>query len=650
MNLRLAQAQLRRLSMGPKRLIPTTFSAGNYMKLQSSILLVFLALLFIAAMVWAKSVDPFVRKWFKVRTGSHGKVDCVAVLPKPVRPCPVVFYLHSSGGTLIADGKELRRLAELGMAVVSLDFDQTNYATFEDQFSALLDYMHRQPWALMQKAESANPQKNGEKFPDNPQLRMAWVGDGLGAQNELRFLLKHTQIQPDLVVMLGGGMVPELGQWNRKGNIEHKETKHLTADVTNDVSARRTENLKSVICHPQLDVLLVHGEDDEVFPVGDCKQVAAALSNYVAGTDVKELTSGPSNREGDGGEPKQNQRLLRLAPAEVNVKIIPGLGHTFEPNRALVFRLVGECIKRHLTPERPLPEFPYPPRYPFLICAMPAFLWAWWGVATRKRKDPKEKEQAGREPPNTPKEMPEAGSRFPGVVSIFRNLTWPKVGLGAVALVLATWAMTETAIRLVTPRLPISQRTLRIARNKLVIPKWHDDFETLAGGPPSAVQPIWKGQKLGTLLTHVALAHYCVYELINWKLPPQIYQDYVLSPVIEGGEMELNWRRPLWEFFYPRIRQKNTIEAAAEIVARTLRERVTICPDIDRPYGVETIWKEQITNEKGFERIYVATLRSVGIPARLDSAHKAEFWDDNNWRPAPRPILGSWSELFESRN
>jgi len=118
-------------------------------------------------------------------------------------------------------------------------------------------------------------------------------------------------------------------------------------------------------------------------------------------------------------------------------------------------------------------------------------------------------------------------------------------------------------------------------------------------------------------------------------------KNFVLSPLIPGSETELNWRRPLWEFYYPRIRKENTTEAAATIIARTLRERVSIWPGYDKPQGIETIWRDQITDERGFELIYVAVLRAVGVPGRLSTDHKTEFWDGAQWRPAPRPLIES---------
>jgi hypothetical protein len=55
--------------------------------------------------------------------------------------------------------------------------------------------------------------------------------------------------------------------------------------------------------------------------------------------------------------------------------------------------------------------------------------------------------------------------------------------------------------------------------------------------------------------------------------------------------------------------------------------------------GVETIWTEQMTDEVGFERIYVAALRSVGIAARLNEQKQAELWTGKKWQTAPKPLI-----------
>ena len=107
-----------------------------------------------------------------------------------------------------------------------------------------------------------------------------------------------------------------------------------------------------------------------------------------------------------------------------------------------------------------------------------------------------------------------------------------------------------------------------------------------------------------------------------------------LMPALDG---DMNWRRPLWESFYPRIRKESSLEAAAEIVVRHLRERVSIQASGKSPDSIDTIWQRQITNENGFEVIYIAALRSAGIPARKSTSGQAEFWNGAHWKTAPRP-------------
>lgn len=211
-----------------------------------------------------------------------------------------------------------------------------------------------------------------------------------------------------------------------------------------------------------------------------------------------------------------------------------------------------------------------------------------------------------------------------------------EIRLRWVAAILTVGALTETALHVVPPHFAVSEGTLSIARKILVAPKQKADFEALAG------RPIWSGQKLKTLLEHVELAGYNR-ELINWQLDDAVYRDFVLSPVITGevGE-QLNWRRPLWEEFYPRIRHESSPEDAAKIVVRHLRERVVLASTPILPHNVSAIWLKQITDEVGFQIIYLATLRSVGVPARLNAGGRAEFYDGTRWVAAPSPSVESF--------
>jgi len=202
-----------------------------------------------------------------------------------------------------------------------------------------------------------------------------------------------------------------------------------------------------------------------------------------------------------------------------------------------------------------------------------------------------------------------------------------QIGLRWLTGILAALAIAQTVLHLGTPRLAVSERSLSIARQFPVPPKAKKDFEFLAR------QPIWSGKKLATLLEHVELANYNR-ELVNWKLADDVYHRFVLSPPIAAAlDGDMNWRRPLWESFYPRIPKESSLEAAAEIVVRHLRERVRIVETPGSPETIAEIWRRGSASERGFEVISVAVLRSAGIPARLAERGRAEFWNGAEWQP-----------------
>jgi hypothetical protein len=214
------------------------------------------------------------------------------------------------------------------------------------------------------------------------------------------------------------------------------------------------------------------------------------------------------------------------------------------------------------------------------------------------------------------------------VAVLLKQRTW-EIRLRWLAGILAVLAVAQTAVYLGTPFLPVSDRTLAVAQKCLIQRNEIEDFEFLS------TNAIWRGQKLKVLLEHVRLANYNR-QLINWKLDEKMYQDFVLSPVISGDANEqFNWRRPLWEEFYLRIRHESSLEDVAKIILKHLRETVTITAFPNLPREVPEIWRQQTTDEIGFEIVYVAALRSVGVPARLNSKSCAEFWDGKQWQAAP---------------
>jgi acetyl esterase/lipase len=552
-------------------------------------------LLFFGALFWAKAQDPFSRKWFTLNVSSSGplsttlstqqyqspspqpsppgeggesirRVKCVVVLPKPIRSCPVVVYAHGSGGSLMNDGNALRQMAELGLATVGLEYDQTNEGAFPGQFEAVLDYLGHQKWA------NTNA--------------IAWVGFSLGANRMLDFAVQHPDRQPQLMVQLSGAgtltpfLLAKLDDGRAKGRLS-PALSPSEAEREKNRAGDSEQSLTNLHC----PVLLVHGEQDLTFPLADTKTQASVLQS--------------------NGLP-------------VELKIVPGAPHGMEPDTGLVFRSIGEYCLTHLTGKDALQSYHSIAQFEaeapaFWLFCLPAAAWLVFGIVRRRKMHPRAKLKL------TPGE---------------KALRW-------VAGILAVWALVVTAIHLVPPHLLVNDQTLSIARKHLIEPKQSNDFEFLAA------QPIWHGQKLKTLLDHVELAGYNR-ELINWQLDGKIYRDFVLSPVVEPSTVNrqssnaMNWRRPLWEEFYPRIRHESSPDDAARIVVRHLRERVTIADIPDPPHDIPTIWLRQITDEAGFEVIYAAALRSVGVPARLDANGRAEYWNGAKWTAAPSPAVAKW--------
>lgn len=253
----------------------------------------FVVVAFAVALVWARHRDPFQRTDFTLRAG-HGKTRGVAVLPKPPGRFPVVVYLYGAGGSVATCGKVLRQFAELGCAAVAIEYNQTNQAHFDEQLLTLHQYLHGRPWA----------QSNA----------IAWVGFSLGAQRSFSFLLRYPEIQPQLYVRIGGGLVEELQALatdapEKEAPEPQAGGQDLNSNVANSLQARNRP-LAALRCR----VLLVHGQNDGVFSAADCEQLRAML-------------------------------VANCVRAET--QILPGQPHDFGGEFAVVIRAVAEyCVAK----------------------------------------------------------------------------------------------------------------------------------------------------------------------------------------------------------------------------------------------------------------------------------------------------------------
>jgi predicted esterase len=537
-------------------------------------------LLFLGAILWAVGRDPFERIWFRLQDPRGSKAECIAILPKmAARPSPVVCYLHGSGESLSGSGKELRQIAEMGLAAVGMEYCQTDKAVFEAQFAALLDDLRRQPWADVD--------------------RVNWVGYGLGAQWLLSFALRHPGSQPKLLIGVAGGRVPELDERPARSGVDTPGT-----SSAQDPTALKPQASRAGGGPPRMSVLLVHPEQEGEGPLPEAQEVEARLGTNGAPVAIKILRGGACDPGG-----------CRLA----------------------ILRATGEYCLTHSGGADALENyrsiFWWQARAsPLWVYEMPAFVWTLLWCCRRRCATAGRVcllPRAAAEPACPENKKQEGTTQEPALLRGQCLLRW-------VAAILALAALVQTALHLVPPRLAASGLSLEIARRYLVQPKEKDNLDFLAS------DPVWRDRKLSVLLDHVELASYNR-ALVAWRLDERIYRCFVLSPLIDPAfDGTLEWRRPLWESFYPRIRKEPTPEAAAEIAAQYLRERVTIAKGGAFPATIKQIWERQITDERGFEAIYVATLRSVGVPARLDARGRAEFWSGSSWRTAPRPPVESW--------
>jgi len=268
-----------------------------------------------------------------------------------------------------------------------------------------------------------------------------------------------------------------------------------------------------------------------------------------------------------------------------------------------------------------------------------------------------------------------------------RVLRWVAGGLAAVAVA-------DSAVHLVPPHLAVGERSLALARGFLVQPKERMDFEWLAAKPiwsgvrlrvlldhvelagynrelvnwqveeemyrEFVLEPVIVGEsgkrESGKAETggggegqqavetpggdEASGSHRAEATVLMGDrgtggagyLPALAVSADVAAPGDGRTPMALDWRRPLWEEFYPRIRHESSPGEAAVIVLRHLHERMSVAALAEAPRSVPEIWRRQVTDAAGFEIIAVAALRSVGVPARLNDAGQAEFWDGLNFK------------------
>jgi hypothetical protein len=550
-------------------------------------------LVFVVALFWAGQKDPFRRLWFSVETRGGVTTRCLAIVPKTSpTPLPVVLYLGDSADWTLQVGSELRKIAEMGLATVGAEVGLTNGLDCDAQLQAVTEYLRHRAWA--------------------DENRIGYVGFGLGAEQLLGFVLRHPEEAPTTLVLRPGGspgryatarQAPERGP-----SLSRAERVFGGAFAT---KPRQATLMKALTNSKIKSVLLIETVEDGRAAPSVSGGLAAAFRAARIPLAV-ERADVPASHELDA------EMVVLRAVAEHCLACCQGaaaLAH---------FQSIRTWQARTSWPAKAA-----------LLALLPACVWALRKGLLR----PPSIASGG--PRRNMSLGPNAGTEHPGKAAsrsaetLPRSATMPWLAAAAVVLCFGAVAV-PPAIRL----LKVTPMTLALARRDMIATEQVSDFDYLAS------RPCWAGKRLGTLLDHLELAHYNR-RLVNWQVEESVYRDFVLSPEIDAAsDGEPTWRWELWRQFYPRIRKEQTPEAAANLLVCLLRATVTIVPTQMARAGASELSRTQVADWAGFQTLYVAAMRSVGIGARLDTAHGAELWAGSQWKPAPKPPVGTWLDAF----
>lgn len=123
------------------------------------------------------------------------------------------------------------------------------------------------------------------------------------------------------------------------------------------------------------------------------------------------------------------------------------------------------------------------------------------------------------------------------------------------------------------------------------------------------------------------------------RVDPNRYSEMILNPEISPRHrIEMNFRRTLWEVFRPRVRTITDTSAAARYVQNVLRSHITVSERAPAGQTMAVAWLNGAATPALYEIIYVASLRSVGILAKLDVDGRAVFYEGDRllYRPQDR--------------
>ncbi len=117
------------------------------------------------------------------------------------------------------------------------------------------------------------------------------------------------------------------------------------------------------------------------------------------------------------------------------------------------------------------------------------------------------------------------------------------------------------------------------------------------------------------------------------------FKNYMLSSKI-GDKVYPNWwYSTLWKRCHSYIQRENNSLIAAKILVNFLRERLTITQYADELGDRMSVWYSGKIRKSDFNILYIATLRSIGIAARIRESGYPELLHKGDWIKAPDPLF-----------
>jgi len=359
-------------------------------------------------------------------------------------------------------------------------------------------------------------------------------------------------------------------------NIEMDSVTNMLGFMDDSPSSPRGANAFESVANPFM--LFVQGQNDDIFTPKQVESIA---------------------------------KTLRLYGITAFTTDVAGVGHDLDPDSSLIIRLVGELCKQIVIPNGVSEPISSKVSIRELILCFFTFalIISIWSTID--------------------------GNINSYLQTILRYFIYFYKRRKTFIMFVTTVLISLFAVCVIATQLEANGVDVYIVSKTLVPPSQRNAFMHLASITLS------EGNSLYTLLNYFKLANYDR-SLSNWKLKDNDFDDFVLSPCLDNKQqMQLCWRQHLWELLYPRIKHVQTEEQAATIIVRYLRERITITTEAKRPteYDLVDIFNSQLIDKNGFSMIYVAALRSVGIPAKLNDSGQALFFYKNSWTIAPEPDI-----------